>query len=99
MTELSFAISQNWIYLLLYAGFFWVLLFVYRKSYKNKQEIKKQVVSGLLTVVLGPIGDAIGTTLNLWHFPDGDIPAIIIVVYFLVGMVGYNIVKLIEKYM
>ena len=99
MTELSFVISQNWIFPFIYAAFFWGLLFMYRKSYKNEREIKNQVATGFLTSIFGSIGDVIGTTFNLWHFPNGDVPAIIIVIYFFAGMLGYNMIKLIEKYM
>ncbi|MBS3055420.1 MAG: hypothetical protein J4452_02945 [Candidatus Aenigmarchaeota archaeon] len=97
MTEFYLAASQNWIYLFLYPAVLWIILLVYRKSYKKVGEIKKQMVFGIVSVLLGSMGDFIGTNLNLWHFPDGDLPAIIVIVYFFVGMGAYNIVKLIDE--
>lgn len=97
MTELSFMISQNWIAITVYAVAMWIALFLYRKNYKIKIELKRQVISGLVTSVIASLGDVIGTSLNLWHFPDGDVPVIIILVYFFVGMFGYNVVKIIDE--
>ena len=97
MTQLFLAASQNWIYFFLYPAILWILLLVYRKSYKNVSEIKNQMIFGIISAILGSMGDFMGTNLNLWHFPDGDLPAIILIVYFFVGLGAYNIVKLLDE--
>ena len=98
MTGLSFATSFNWIYLFLFIFGQWIFFFLYRKSYKIKGDLKKQFAVGIYVLVAGSMGDVIGTSLGLWHFPDGDVPAIIILIYFFAGLAGYNLIKLIDKY-
>jgi len=99
MIGLNFTTSFNWIYLFLFIFAQWIIIFIYRKSYKIKGELKRQFAVGLYVLIAGSVGDVIGTSLNLWHFPDGDVPAIIMLIYFFAGLCGYNLIKLIDKHM
>ena len=98
MIGISFAASFNWIYLFIYTVAVWLVLFILRKAYKNKGEIKRQLVIGISGMLLGPTGDLVGTYFNLWHFPDGDVPIIIVSAYFFIALAAYNVFKIIEKY-
>jgi hypothetical protein len=97
MIGLSFTTNPNWIYLFLYTAAIWLVLFFYRKSYKNKKEVKKQIAFGIFSMIVAPTVDVLGTYTNLWHFPDGDVPVIIIFAYFFVGLAAYNVIKLIDR--
>jgi drug/metabolite transporter (DMT)-like permease len=98
MTGLSFATSPNWVYLVIFSSIVWILLLLYIRSYK-KNELKKQLIFGIFGLFLGSMADVIGTASNLWHFTDGDVPIIIFLIYFIIGMASYNFLKLIDRNM
>lgn len=87
-----------WWYFQIALGFFiWLSLFIYRKSWKRKGEIREQLLFGFLTLGIIAFSDVIAILTNLWHYVDGDWPAILWLLMFFAGVSGFQLFKFIDE--
>lgn len=88
--------SGWWVITVLFYGL-WVALFVTRKSYRKKKEVKLQVLFGLFALLLAAAVETIGVRSGLWTYFPGNWPVILWVNYFGSGLMGYQVLKRIEE--
>jgi len=69
--------------------FIWLLLTIYRKSYKATKETKQQLIFGVVGIGLALFTEILGVNMDLWHYGGGDWPIILWFVYFLCSISGY----------
>jgi uncharacterized protein involved in response to NO len=87
-----------WWYLQIVLAFIiWLPLFIYRKSWKRKNEIAEQLLFGFLTLGITLFSDVLAIFTNLWHYSDGDWPAILLSLMFMVGVSGFQLFKFIDE--
>lgn len=87
-----------WWYFQLALGLFvWLSLFLYRKSWKRKNEIKGQIIFGFVSLGMNLLSDTVGVLSNSWHYTDGDWPAIIWPLMFIVGVAAFQLFKFIDE--
>jgi hypothetical protein len=87
-----------WWYFQLAIGFgFWLPLFIYRKSWERRGEIKEQLLFGFLVLGLTAFSDVVAIFTNLWHYSGGDWPSILWLLMFSVGLGGFQIFKFIDE--
>ena len=77
--------------------FIWLLLFLYRKSWKRKGEINEQILFGFLSLGVNLFSDTVAVFTNLWHYSDGDWPVVLWALMFIVGISGFQIFKFIDE--
>jgi len=95
--DLIFQFSQNWY--VIFFGFLvsWLSLFIYRKSYKNKKELKEQFSFILILLIIVFFTEFFAVSVDLWHYTAGDWPVILWLVYFVILSFLYQLLKLIER--
>lgn len=87
-----------WWYFQLALGLFvWLSLFLYRKSWKRKNEIKGQIIFGFVSLGMNLLSDTVGVLSNLWHYAGGDWPAIIWPLMFIVGVAAFQLFKFVDE--
>jgi uncharacterized protein involved in response to NO len=97
MTGIVWTWSPWWYFQIALAFFIWLPLFVYRKSWKRKGEIREQLLFGFLAFGITFFSDVSAIFTNLWHYSDGDWPAILLFLMFFVGVGGFQIFKFIDE--
>ncbi len=94
--DLIFQFSQNW-YVLFFTFFLsWLGLFIYRKSYKNKKELKEQFGFVSICLIIAFIMEFFAVSVDLWHYTSGDWPVILWLIYFVILSFGYQLLRLID---
>lgn len=89
--------SPWWYFQLAFGFFLWLTFFLYRKSWKRKGEIKEQLLLGFLALGATFFSDVVAIFTNLWHYSDGDWPAILWLLMFMVGPSGFQLFKFIDE--
>lgn len=93
--DLIFQFSQDW-YVLFFSFFLaWLGLFIYRKSYKNKKEMKEQTIYVSICLTIAVIMEFFAVSTDLWHYMSGDWPVILWFIYSAILSFGYQLMKLI----
>lgn len=85
-----------WLVTVLFYGL-WAALFVTRKSYGKKKEVKLQIIFGLFALLLAVVVESVGVGSGLWTYFPGNWPVILWVNYFGSGLMGYQVLKRIEE--
>lgn len=75
----------------------YLTLFLIRKGYLNKNEFKKQILVGLLLLLLAFIGEFVGINLHLWTYIPFNWPITVWIGYFGIGLIAYQLTKLIDE--
>ena len=96
--EMLFEFSQNWYIVFFSFAILWIILVIYRKSYRKKKEVKEQFTFALIGLIITFILENYAVSEDLWHYIPGDWPIILWPTYFVVVLFGYQLLKLIEKY-
>jgi fatty acid desaturase len=96
--QIYFNFPSGWYIILAFSFLIWLCVFIYRKGYKNKKEIKKQIVVAIISVIISTIIEIIGISTGLWNYAPGNLPIILWPTYFIVGLAGYQVIKLVEEY-
>jgi uncharacterized protein involved in response to NO len=89
--------SPWWYFQIALGLFIWLPLFIYRKSWKRKNEISEQLLFGFLSLGVNLLSDTVAVFTDLWHYSDGDWPVILWLLMFFVGMSGFQVVKFIDE--
>jgi 4-hydroxybenzoate polyprenyltransferase len=94
---INFSFLPGWwvVLLIIYSLFF--VLFIARKSYTRKKELRIQFVLGLVTVVLSMFIEYVAVNSGLWTYYPQSWPAVLLLAYFGVGIAGYQIMKKVEE--
>lgn len=87
----------GWWVIVLFIYSFYLLLFLQRKSYQRKGEIKAQLIFALVTLIISVTIEIIAINLQVWAYYPGNWPVILWVGYFGSGLLGYQLVKKIEE--
>lgn len=77
---------------------FWLIIFLYRKGYRNRKEIKQQIIVSMIGVALAFCLEYMAVSNGIWHYSTGDWPIILWPFYFVIGIAGYQLVKLAQEY-
>jgi len=95
--DLIFQFSQNWY--VIFFGFLlsWLVLLIYRKSYKNKKEVKEQFCLAFVGLIIVLIMEIFAVSMDLWHYPPADWPIILWPTYFVAILFGYQLLRNIER--
>jgi hypothetical protein len=92
-----FEFNSNW-YILLFAFLAaWAALFVVRRKWIAKQEIKQQVFlafGGMLSLALM---EFFAVSTGLWNYTPGNWPVILWPTYFAAILFGYQLLRSIES--
>lgn len=85
-----------WVIILFIYGLY-LYLFLQRKSYEKKGELKAQLMFALIILTISFIIELIGINLKVWTYFPGNWPIILWIGYFGSGLLGYQLVKKIEE--
>jgi len=87
-----------WWYLQIAIGLFiWLPLFLFRKSWKKKNEISEQIFFGFVVLGINLLSDTLAIFTNIWHYTSGDWPALLWVLMFLAGLTAFQLFKFIDE--
>mgnify|MGYP001571374395 CR=1 FL=1 len=89
--------SPSWFVLLAVLAAIFFALFVYRKSYSKKSEVKQQLVVGIILVLFSAGIEILVVGMKLWNYTDGNWPVILWVAYFFSGLMAFQVVKFITE--
>ncbi len=73
------------------------VIFIVRKTYERKDEIKRNLVCACVTLALTLAGEFIAVSLNLWNYTGGNWPVILWVAYFVSGLLAFQLVMMINE--
>jgi len=95
--NIIFQFSQSWY--ILFSGFLisWLILSIYRKRHRNKNEYKKQICLTFIGLFVLMIMEIFAITTNLWHYVPDDWPIMLWPTYFVAIMFGYQLLKFVEE--
>jgi ABC-type Mn2+/Zn2+ transport system permease subunit len=90
--------SSPWWYFQFAIGIFiWLSLFIYRKSWKRKNEISEQLFFGFLSLGVNLLSDTVAIFTDLWHYSGGDWPIVLWPLMFLAGVSAFQLFKFIDE--
>ena len=89
--------SPGWLAVLAVLVAIFFALFVYRKSYSKKSEVKQQLVFCIITVLFSAGIEILAVGMNLWNYTGGNWPVILWVTYFFSSLMAFQIVKFITE--
>lgn len=75
----------------------YLFIFFLRKSYQKKKEIQNQLILGLASLIISFIAEQIGISLKLWTYFPNNWPIAVWIVYFGIGLLAYQFVKLVDE--
>lgn len=75
----------------------WLLLLIMRKSYSRK-EVGTQLIFGFVTLAISFLIEFVAVNLKVWTYFPGNWPVVLWIAYFGAGLLGYQILKLLEKH-
>ncbi len=95
--NLIFQFSQSWY--VIFFGFLlsWLFLFIRRKSYKDKKEVKKQLCLGFISFFILVAMEIFAVKMDLWHYTPDDWPIILWPTYFVAVLFGHQLLKAVDK--
>ena len=74
----------------------YLLLFIQRKSYDKKNEIRNQLLFGLIIIFISAVVEFVAVSFSVWTYLPGNWPIALWPSYFGSGLLAYQIIKLIE---
>lgn len=83
----------GWYYVTVILLAIWIGVMFYRKNFK----LKTQLIVGTVTLLLALVVEITAASQGIWNYVPGNWPVILWPHYFLSGMIGYQIVKTVEK--
>lgn len=86
--------SEGWYACIAFFLFIWSSIIIYRKSYKNKREIKQQIIFSILIVVTAFVNEVIGVSFGLWNYVPVNWPVVLWLTYFAAALAAYQTLKL-----
>ena len=95
--NIYFDFPAGWWVIILFIYSLYLYIFLQRKSYLRKSEIKVQFLFALVTLVVSFTIEVIAVNLKVWTYFPGNWPIILWVGYFGSGLLGYQLVKKIEE--
>jgi hypothetical protein len=72
-------------------------LLIYRKSQRNKKELKKQIYLAFIGLFVLMIMEIFAVSTNLWHYIPDEWPIILWPTYFVAILFGYQLLKFVEE--
>ncbi len=95
----DFQFSTSWY--LLFLGFLlaWLMLAIMRRRHFGKTEAKQQCTLGFLGLFALLSMEIFATSTNLWNYVPQNWPVILWPTYFVAILFGYQLLKLVEKFM
>lgn len=85
-----------WAVILIIYGLY-LLIFLQRKSYQRKGEIKTQLVFATITLAIAFTIELVAVSLKVWTYFPGNWPVILWIAYFGSGLLSYQLIKKIEE--
>ncbi len=92
-----FDFPTGWWVIILFIYGLYLYLFLQRKSYQRKGEIRNQLIFATIILIISFTIEVIAVNLNVWTYFPGNWPIILWVGYFGSGLLGYQLVKKIEE--
>ncbi len=96
--NIYFSFGEGWYLVLGTLVCVWLLIIIYRKGYRNRKEIKQQIIVSMIGIGLAFGMEYMAVSKGIWHYFPGDWPIILWPFYFLVGIAGYQLVKLAQEH-
>ncbi len=84
-----------WVWAIIYLPYF--ILLIQRKSYKNSQEVKSQLIFAITALLVAFVLEFVGVTFKLWTNFPGNWSIYLWVAYFGGGLLSYQLIKKIEE--
>lgn len=75
----------------------YLILFILRKSYKKKSELKAQFAIASIVLLIAFAIEFVAISLGLWTYFPGNWPLPLWLGYFGAGLLGFQLLKTIEK--
>lgn len=92
-----FDFNSSW-YILLFAFLgAWALLFVARRKWSTKHEVKEQVFLAFGGMVSLALMEFFAVSTGLWNYTPGNWPVILWPTYFVAILFGYQLLRSIER--
>lgn len=85
-----------WAVILIIYGLYF-LIFLQRKGYQRKNEIKIQLVFASVALLIAFVIELVGVNLKVWTYASGNWPIIIWPTYFGAGLLCCQLIKKIEE--
>ena len=95
--SLYFEFPSGWWAILAFIYISYLILFLQRKSYKKKNEMKSQYFFSFVAVVVAFFVEIIAISLRVWTYYPGNWPIILWIGYYGSGLLSYQLVKKIEE--
>jgi len=92
--QIYFSFSEGWYAIIALFLLIWFFIIIYRRGYKNKKEIKQQIIFSIIIVAMAFATEFIGVSFGLWNYTTGNWPVILWLGYFLAGLAAYQTLKL-----
>ena len=89
--------SPWWYVQLAIAFFIWLPIFLYRKGWNRKNELRGQLIFGFVSLFISFIAENFGVYGDLWHYDGGDWPVVLWILYFAVGVSSFQLFKFIDE--
>ncbi len=94
--EVFFDFNSSW-YILLFAFLgAWAILFVARRKWNTKREIKEQIFLALGGMTALAMMEFFAVSTGLWNYTPGNWPVILWPTYFVAILFGYQLLRSIE---
>lgn len=94
---LYFEFNPGWIWLWLIIYLPYLYLLKQRKSYRNKKELRSQLIFAILALLISILLEFVGVSFKLWTNFPGNWSIYLWISYFGSGLLGYQLVKKIEE--
>lgn len=75
----------------------YIVLFFQRKSYKNKRELKRQVLFGFTALAIAFVIEVAAINSKIWTYFPGNWPIVLWPAYFGGGLLSFQLIKKIEE--
>lgn len=90
----NFNIGWIWVWAIIYLPYLY--LFMQRKSYKNKKEIRSQFIFAVTALLIAFMLEFVGVSFKLWTNFPGNWSIYLWIAYFGGGLLSFQLIKKIE---
>ena len=75
----------------------YTILLLQRKSYKNKMELKGQIIFGFIALLIAFVIEVAAIKSQIWTYFPGNWPIVLWPAYFGGGLLSFQLIKKIEE--
>lgn len=91
----DFNIGWIWVWAIIYLPYFY--LFMQRKSYRNKTEVRSQFIFAVTALLIAFVLEFVGVSFKLWTNFPGNWSIYLWIAYFGGGLLSFQLIKKIEE--